>query len=283
MRTLFISVILLLFFVGTKAQPQSYLLKWNQERRFDTVCAFDKNTLSITSEHILQLKDSNCLPVSSHDADMLFFMFSDNTYFLLYTTTILSSITPRCPYLSISVDSLRPGQYKIYNPDPQVKIYLQWLQNRWNGTTYDSSLMSKPLLEIKSDCVLYEGDTFNRYNSSKKKEGRWIVYEIDNHIRKSADSFYLPFDITIKAEQYYTDGYKEGSWKGYYSDGVIGFVCDFQDNILLKGTFYMRDGSIRYKYLYYRNGMYVFRDFTNKRKKFEVSEEEMAGWLECDR
>ena len=49
--------------------------------------------------------------------------------------------------------------------------------------------------------------------------------------------------------------------------------------VLLDGTFYMWDGSIRYKYLFYRNGMYVFMDFTNKRKKFEVSEAELAGWL----
>jgi len=279
MRTSIISIVLLLLFVGADAQHQAFLLKWDLDGKYDTVCVFDKNTLSITGEHILQLKNSKCLPVLSHDVDMLVFTFSDDTYFLLHTINILSSINPRYPYFSIPVDSLRPGKYKIHSPDPQSCIYLQWLQNRWNGTSYDSALMAKPLLEIKPDCVLYEGDTFNRYNSSGKKEGRWIVYEIDNHIRKSASSFYLPFDISVKVEQYYKNGHKEGFWKGYYSDGRIGFVCDFQDNILLDGTFYMWDGRIRYKYLYYRNGIYVFRDFTNKRKKFEVSEEEMAGWL----
>ena len=278
-RTPFIFIVLLLFFVESKAQPQAYLLKWNQERKYDTVCAFDKNTLSITGEHILQLSDSSCLPVSSYDADMLFFTFSDDTYFLLNTITILSSITPRYPYFSISVDSLKLGQYKIYSPLPKDSIYLQWLQNHWNGSPYDSALMAKPLLEIKSDCVLYEGDTFNRYNASGKKEGRWIVYEIDNHIRKNASSFYLPFDITVKAEQYYTNGQKEGLWKGYYSDGRLCFACIFKDNLLLDGTFFMWDGRTRYKYLFYRNGMYVFRDFTNKRKKLEVSEEELVGWL----
>jgi len=279
MRTHFICVILLLFFVGSKAQPQAYLLKWNQERKYDTVCAFDKNILSITNEHVLQLMDSSCLPVSSHDADMLYFTFSDDTYFLLHTVTVCSSISPRYPYFSMSVDSLRPGQYTIHTPYPQDNIYLQWLQNRWNGEPYDSALMAKPLWEIKSDCVLYKGDTFNRYNASGKEEGRWIVYEINNLIRKDASSFYLPFDITVKAEQYYTNGQRDGAWKGYYSDGRIAFACNFKDNVLLDGTFYMWDGSIRYKYLFYRNGMYVFRDFTNKRKKFEVSEEELAGWL----
>lgn len=279
MRKPFVFAIMLLLFVGSKAQPQAYLLKWNQERKYDTVCVFNKNTLSITSENILQLKDSNCLPVSSHNANILFFTFSDDTYFLLHTVTILSNITPRYPYFSTSVDSLRSGQYKIYSQHPQDNIYLQWLQNRWNGTPFDSALMAKPLWEIKSDCILYKGATFNRYNTSGKKEGRWIVYEIDNHIRQDTSSFFLPFDITVIAEQYYTNGQKEGSWKGYYGDGRIGFVCNFRDNILLDGTFYMWDGSIRYKYLFCRNGVYVFRDFTNKRKKFEVSEEELAGWL----
>lgn len=279
MRTPLISVFLLVLFVGSKAQPQAYLLKWNKEKKYDTVCAFDKNTLSITNEHVLQLMDSVQLPVSSHDADMLFFTFSDGTYFLLHTVTVRSSISPRYPYFSMSVDSLRPGQYTIHTLHPQDNIYLQWLQNRWNGTPYDSALMAKPLWEIKSDCILYEGATFNRYNASGEKEGRWIVYEIDNHIRQDTSSFFLPFDITVKAEQYYTNGQKEGSWKGYYGDGRIGFVCNFKDNILLDGTFYMWDGSVRYKYLFYRNGVYVFRDFTNKRKKFEVSEEELAGWL----
>jgi len=139
--------------------------------------------------------------------------------------------------------------------------------------------MAKPLLEIMSDCILYEGDTFNRYNSSGKKEGRWIVYEINNYIRKDASSYYLPFDFTVKAEQNYENGHREGSWKGYYSDGRIAFVCDFKDNVLLNGTFYMWDGRIRYRYLTFREGMYVFRDITNKRKKFEVSEEELTEWL----
>lgn len=279
MRTSIISIVLLLLFAGADAQPQAFLLKWNQERKWDTVCAFDKNTLSITEENVLQLKDSNFLPVSSHEADILSFAFSDGSYFMLHTATVLSSITPCYPYFSMTADSLRPGQYEVYCPHPKDSVYLQWLQNRWNGMPYDSALMAKPLLEIKSDCVLYQGDTFNRYNPFGKKEGEWIVYEINNNIRKDASSFYLPFDIAVKAEQYYTDGHREGIWKGYYSDGRISFVCDFKDNVLLGGTFYMWDGSIRYKYLYFRNGMYVFRDFTNKRKKFEVSEEELAGWL----
>lgn len=279
MRTSIISIVLLLLFAGADAQPQAFLLKWNQERKCDTVCAFDKNTLSITEENVLQLKDSNFLPVSSHEADILSFAFSDGSYFMLHTATVLSSITPCYPYFSMTADSLRPGQYEVYCPHSKDSVYLQWLQNRWNGMPYDSALMAKPLLEIKSDCVLYQGDTFNRYNPFGKKEGEWIVYEINNNIRKDASSFYLPFDIAVKAEQYYTDGHREGIWKGYYSDGRISFVCDFKDNVLLGGTFYMWDGSIRYKYLYFRNGMYVFRDFTNKRKKFEVSEEELAGWL----
>jgi hypothetical protein len=279
MRTSIISIVLLLLFAGADAQPQAFLLKWNKERKCDTVCTFDKNTLSITEENVLQLKDSNFLPVSSHEADMLSFAFSDGSYFMLHTATVLSSITPGYPYFSMTADSLRPGQYEVYCPHPKDSIYLQWLQNRWNGKPYDSALMAKPLLEIKSDCVLYQGDTFNRYNPFGKKEGEWIVYELNNNLRKEASSFYLPFDIAVKAEQYYTDGHREGIWKGYYSDGRIGFVCDFKDDVLLDGTFYMWDGSIRYKYLYFRNGMYVFRDFTNKRKKFEVSEEELAGWL----
>lgn len=279
MRTSIISFVLLLLFVGSDAQPQAFLLKWNKERKCDTVCAFDKNTLSITEENVLQLKDSNCLPVSSREADILSFAFADGSYFMLHTATILSSITPSYPYFSMNIDSLRPGQYEISCPHPKDSVYLQWLQNRWNGMPYDSTLMAKPLLEIKTDCILHKGDTFNRYDSSGKKEGQWVVYEINNHIRKDASSFYLPFDITVKAKQFYSNGNREGSWKGYYSDGKIGFACDFKDNILLDGTFYMWDGSIRYKYLHFRNGMYFFRDFTNKRKKFEVSEEELEGWL----
>ena len=272
-------IVLFLLFAGADAQPHVLLLKWNQEGKYDTVCAFDKNTLSITEENVLQLNDSKCLPVSSHDADMLFFTFSDSTYFLLHTVTVLSSITPSYPYFSMAADSLRSGQYEIFCLHTKDSVYLQWLQNRWNGMPCDSALMAKPLLEIKSEYVLFKSDTFNQYNSFGKKEGKWIVYEINNDLRKDASSFYLPFDIAVKKEQYYTDGHRDGIWKGYYSDGRIGFVCDFKDNVLLDGTFYMWDGSIRYKYLYFRNGMYVFRDFTNKRKKFEVSEEELAGWL----
>lgn len=280
MRRIFIILIILfLLFVGSDAQPQAFLLKWNPKEKYDTVCAFDKNTLSITEKIILQLKDSNCLPVSSREADMLSFTFSDGGYFTLHTISVLSSISPSYPYFSMTADSLRSGQYEIFCPHPKDSVYLHWLQNRWNGIPYDTTLLAKPLLEIKSDCVLYGGDTFNRYNASGKKEGQWIVYEINNYLRKNAKSFYLPFDITVKVEQYYINGHREGSWKGYYSDGRIGFVCNFKDNELLDGTFYMWDGSIRYRYMSFRNGMYVFRNFTNKRKKFEVSEEELSGWL----
>ena len=116
MRTSIISIVLLLLFAGADAQPQAFLLKWNQERMCDTVCAFDKNTLSITEENVLQLKDSSCLPVSSHQADILSFAFSDGSYFMFHTVTVLSSITPNYPYFSMNIDSLRPGQYKISCP-----------------------------------------------------------------------------------------------------------------------------------------------------------------------
>lgn len=279
MRPPVISIILFLFFVGSKAQSQAFLLKWNQERKYDTVCVFDNNTLSITGESVLKLMDSVRLPVSSHDANMLSFTFSDDTYFLLHTVTVLSSITPSYPFFSISVDSLRQGQYKIYSPYPQANIYLQWLQNRWNGEPYDSTLLVKPLLEIRSDCVLYKGDTFNRYNSSGNKEGQWIVYEINNFLRKEASSFYLPFDIAVVAKQSYTNGCREGVWKGYYGDGKICYVCDFKNDKLLSGIFYKWDGGIRYKFLSFRNGMYFFRDFTDKRRRFDMSEEEFASLL----
>ena len=279
MKNALISVVLLIGLVGLNAQPQAFLLKWNSEKEYDTVCVFDNSTLSITKGSMLQLIDSNCLPVSALDADILSFSFFDDTYFLLHTVTVLSSISSSYPYFSKFVDSLRPGQYEIHCPHLKDSVYLQWLQNRWEGASYDTSLVAKPLLEIKSDYVLYKGDTFNRYDFSGRKDGRWIVYEIHNHIKKDTSSFFLPFDFSVISEQYYTSGYRDGTWKGYYSNDRIGFVCDFKNDELLSGLFYMGDGSVRYKFLFSRNGMYIFRDLTDKRKKFKVSEEELAIWL----
>ena len=77
-----------------------------------------------------------------------------------------------------------------------------------------------------------------------------LVYEINNFLRKNDSSFYLHFYIAVNVEQYYKNGNRDATWKGYYRDGNIGFVCDFKDDKLSNGIFYMWDGSIRYKFLF---------------------------------
>ena len=101
-----------------------------------------------------------------------------------------------------------------------------------------------------------------------------------HHIITLLLCIYLPFDVSILAEQHFDHGKKTGTWTGYYSNGVKkSFLCTFVNDSLVKGIFFKQDGKIRYKYLYMEDDSFVVKDYTDKRKKMRVSKKEMMAWL----
>lgn len=147
------------------------------------------------------------------------------------------------------------------------------------GRSINPLLPEKPYLEIGPSCIVYAGITCNLYDDCHRKHGKWIVYTINNFFRKDSTSFLLPFDVDVLAEQYFENGKKVGSWTGFYHGGEKCFTCVFSNDSLVKGVFFKEDGRIRYKYMHMKNGMFVFKDFTDKRKKINITQEELSVWL----
>jgi len=260
------------------SQPYALLLHEKSHVEWDTVCVFRQNELLIMQTGEILFQHSSCLPVPT-ESNVLYFVFPDNTYFLVNTKTIFSSIYGEYPFIQVHRDSIRAIRYQIETQ--HLKDIESWehFVEKWNDTLKIVSKKEKPLLQIESTHVVYNGDTVNRYDRFLQKDGKWMVFNINNDFRKDSSTFYLPYDVSVLAEQYFKNGKKTGTWSGYYSSGRKCFSCSFVDDSLVRATFYQQDGNIRYKYLYKRNDFYVIRDYTDKRKKMRVSTEEMKGWL----
>lgn len=265
---------------GGFSQPHALLLQQKAPAEWDTVCVFHQNDLIITQTDELVFQHSSCLPVASSNPSILYFVFPNNTYFLINTNTVLSSIYGHYPYFFVYQDSIRSESYKIELQHLKESLSWKTFVKKWSGENSDAYGNEKTFMEIGPSYIVLEGDTMNQYDNFHQKDGKWIVYDINNVFRKDSTVFYLPFDVSILAEQHFDHGKKTGTWTVYYRNSVNkSFLCTFVNDSLVKGIFYKEDGKIRYKYLYMEDDSFVVKDYTDKRKKMRVSMEEMMAWL----
>lgn len=279
-RLSFLLFLLLLFFVGRCfSQPYALLLRKETLTKWDTVCIFTHNDLEITNPGEIEFRNLPCLPVAYSGLCILYFLFPDETYFLIETQTVYTNTGCKYPCIFVNRDSIRQKKYEVNIPHPQDSLCWKYFVEKWNGRSINPLLPEKPYLEIGPSCIVYAGKTCNLYDDCHRKHGKWIVYTINNFFRKDSTSFLLPFDVDVLAEQYFENGKKVGSWTGFYHGGEKCFTCVFSNDSLVKGVFFKEDGRIRYKYMHMKNGMFVFKDFTDKRKKINITQEELSVWL----
>ena len=262
------------------SQPHALLLQPIAPAEWDTVCVFHQNDLIITQTDELVFPHSSCLPVAYSKTSILYFVFPNNTYFLIKTNTVLSNTYGHYPYFFVHRDSIRSERYKVEFQHPKDSMLWKTFVKKWNGEKGAAYGSEKAFMKIGPSYIVLKGDTMNQYDNFHQKDGKWIVYDINNDFRKDSTVFYLPFDVSILVEQHFDHGKKTGTWTGYYSNDVKkSFLCTFVDDSLVKGVFFKQDGKIRYKYLYMKDDSFVVKDYTDKHKKMHVSMEEMMAWL----
>lgn len=270
----------LLFIVNTGfSQPYAFLLQKKSHSEWDTVCTFTQDELLITQSGDLRFQHPSCLPVSYSPNSVLYFIFPDKTYFQIEIKTVTSNSNSQYPCIQVHRDSIRSRNYKVEIPHLKDTMCWSFFVNKWctKGETVFKS--EKPILEIGSSYIVYDGDSLNQYDKSHNKNGKWIIYKINNIFRIDSLSFYLPYDVSVLAEQYFEHGEKTGSWIGYYNNGEKYFSCVFANDTMVNGVFYNQEGKILYKFLYMENNSFVFRDYMNKRKKLSLPKENLMEVL----
>ena len=270
----------LLFIVNISfSQPHAFLLQNNSHSEWDTVCTFNQHELLITHTGDLLFQHSSCLPVSYSPNSVLYFIFPDKTYFQIETKTVMSSTNSQYPCIQVHQDSIRNQNYKVEISHLKDTMCWSIFVDKWCPKRENGFKSEKPILEIGSSYIVYNGDTLNQFDESHKKNGKWIIYKINNVIRTDSISFYLPYDVSVLVEQHFEHGEKNGSWTGYYNNGEKSFSCIFANDSMVNGVFYNQNGKIRYKFLYMEGESFVFRDYTNKRKKLSLHGEILMEWL----
>ena len=278
MKNFFLLLILIFCSFAGMSQPYAQFLQY-KDNEWAPVCVFDQNQLLVSTECEISFNNSSSFPVAYSSPGILYFVFPDHSYFLIETKTIFSSSHYNYPSIQIQCDSFRPTKYKVDLPHTQDTLFWESFAKKWDGEKEDSIFSEKLFLKIGTSYVVYAGDTVNVYDNAHRKDGKWIVYSINNVLREDSTTFLLPFDLTILAEQHFEHGKKVGVWTGYYRDEKKCFTCTFEDDSLVKGIFFRDDGKIRYKYLYFEKDYFVMKDYTKKRKNIHVSTEEMMEWL----
>ncbi len=111
------------------------------------------------------------------------------------------------------------------------------------------------------DYMIYEGDTINRFDNNKQKQGLWIIFDdtdddiiergqyLNNH-KDGLWTTYYP-DGKIKNEITYTKGKAKGKARFYYADGNVSEE-GFWDVDHWEGEykFYHRSGQLAYDWNY---------------------------------
>lgn len=279
MRYLFFQLIFLLCASCGFSQPYALLMQQKAHAKWDTVCTFRQNDILITNQGEIEFLNSVCLPIAYSGHSTLNFIFPNKSYFLIETKTVYTSTNCSYPCIQVHIDSIRSSKYKVDIPHLQDTVSWNCFVERWKGENSKICIKETPYMEIASSHVIYKGDTVNMYDDCHRKHGKWIVYDINNVFRKDSTTFFLPFDVTVLAEQYFENGGKVGSWTGYYHGGEMCFKCVFSNDSLVKGTFYREDGKKRYKFLHMKNGAFLFKDYTCKQKKAIITMEDLSIWL----
>ena len=279
MRNFLLKLLLFLCPFTSMSQPYAQFLQ-HKDNLWDTICVLGQEELHISTDGEISFQNHSCLPLPFSSSCFLNFVFPDHSYFLIEIKNIFTSRYCSYPSVQFYCDSIKPTKYKVDLPHAHDTIFWKSFAKKWNCETADSIFIGKPFLKIDTSYVVYGSDTVNVYDNAHRKDGKWLVYSINNVFRKDSTTFFLPFDLTILVEQYFEHGKRVGVWTGYYRDGKKNFTCVFENDSLVKGSFFKIDGKIRYKYLYFEKDSFVLKDYTNKRKKIHVSQETMLKWLQ---
>ena len=279
MRNFFLELLLIVYSFTSMSQPYAQLLQ-HKDNLWDTICVFGQKELLISTDGEISFQNHSCLPLPFSSSCFLNFVFPDHSYFLIETKNIFTSRYCSYPSIQVYCDSIKPIKYRVDLPHAHDTMLWKSFVKKWNDKNVSSLFGEKPFMKIDTSYVVYAGDTVNVYDNAHKRDGKWLVYSINNVLREDSTTFFLPFDLTILAEQNFEHGKKVGVWTGYYRNGGKNFTCIFENDALVKGLFFKNDGKIRYKYLYFEKDSFVLKDYTNKGKKIHVSKETMLKWLQ---
>lgn len=278
MKCLTFIVLFILCTLAGMSQSLARLFQY-KENQWNNIYTFKQDDLLVSTDCEITFQNSSSLPVGNSSQLILYFIFPDNTYFLIETKNVFTSTFCSYPFIQLTSDSIRPQKYKVYLPHSHdIPLWKSFVE-KWNKTNSDFLCCEKPFMEIGSSYVVYDGDTVNVYDEQHQKDGKWVVYSINNEFREDSTTFFLPFDITIIAEQQFEHGEKNGVWTGYYQNGKQCFICTFDNDKLVNGTFFRGDSRIRYKFLYQKKDKFVFRDFANSKGRITISYQELKEWL----
>lgn len=165
-----------------------------------------------------------------------------------------------------------------------------------------NKLNKKPVLKVKTNYILFEGDTLNRVDKNGFRDGRWIEYKIIasyeklNEIHYSEDTnaiddivslpwwmdsvFFNKEDIFISEKMNYSNGKKIGIWKGFFENGNIRYKANFKKDTLIKALFYKDNGRRNFllKRVKNDNKRYLVKDKYNG--NYYITKDELFNYFE---
>lgn len=180
------------------------------------------------------------------------------------------------------VDSAKARYYRVIRKDPNDKKKLQVDLFYLNDTLAESSTFLDKYLYTRNGLFRsyynngsrceegnfqankYQGKWTRWYRNGQTKEVVNYDDDADPNFRKRIESYWdslgnqlvtagngIYLGIEEDPVSYETgliaNGFKEGTWKGYFSDGKLAFEEDYRHNTLLKGVSYDSVGN-QYKY-----------------------------------
>ena len=168
---------------------------------------------------------------------------------------------------------------------------------------YSQNISNKePVLKVKTNYIVFEGDTLNRVDKNGLRDGRWIQYAIivsseilmEKHYSEDTaaiddivsvpwwmDSvFFNKEEIFVSEKMNYSNGKKTGIWKGFFENGNIRYKANFKKDTLIKALFY-KDNGKRYfllKRVKNNNKCYIVKEKYNV--KYHITKDELFNYFE---
>lgn len=115
------------------------------------------------------------------------------------------------------------------------------------------------------DFIIYKGDTLNRYDLEKKRDGEWVVFDKQKsepearglykaNKREGPWRFYFA-DGRVKAEVTYKKGRQRGIARTYHPNGKLAEEGNWQSNKWIgEYKVYHPNGAVAYDWLYNQSG-----------------------------
>jgi len=133
------------------------------------------------------------------------------------------------------------------------------------GTLYSlSSFSQNDTIWEFNKYVIFKGDTLNRHNNCKQKQGKWIFYSPKNtykiisveegysynphitNIEKNGEKCTIyDSDYIIEAEGYFRNELKDSVWRYFHNNGVLNKEVWFKNGDIKNSfTIYNRKGEV---------------------------------------